>query len=240
MATAIEYGLIAALVAVGVITAAQAEDEAFLRAFLETYEGLCVLAGTGIATPTGSRPVETLEVGDPVLTADGDVRPVRWIGRQTIVAPFADPLRSWPVRLAAGALGDGLPVRPLFLSPDHAILVDGLLVQAGALVNGTTIARVTEVEERFLYVHVELADHALILAEGVPAETFVDNVARRRFDNYAQYVALHGECGPVIAEMAAPRIKSARQLPAAVRRRLAERAAALTLSTATATATAAA
>ena len=227
MATAIEYSLIAALIAIGVLTQAQAQDEAFLRDFLATYEGLCVLEGTNVSTPSGPRPVETLKIGDPVVTADGTVRPVRWIGRQTIVAPFADPLRSWPIRLAPGALADRLPVRPLYLSPDHALLVDGLLVQAGALVNGTTIVRVTDVPERFLYVHVELADHALILAEGVAVETFVDNVARRRFDNYAEYAALYGEAGPTIAEIAAPRVKSARQVPAAVRRTLAQRAAIL-------------
>jgi len=180
----------------------------------------CFLAGTHLATPDGPRRVEELRIGDLVLTADGCAAPVHWIGVQTIVPVFADPLRSFPVRIAAGALGPGMPRRDLLLSPDHALFLDGVLVQAGALLNGTTIVREREMPERFTYFHVELDDHALILAEGVPTETFVDNVTRRRFDNYAQYEALYGEDRGIIPEMALPRVKSARQLPQAMRRRL--------------------
>ena len=181
---------------------------------------VCFLEGTRIATPDGLRAVETLSIGDLVTTADGTTRPVRWIGRQTIVAVFADPLHAYPIRIAQGALGDGLPVRDLFVSPDHALLVDRLLVQAGALVNGTTIVRAPAPAAHFTYFHVELAGHDLILAEGVPAETFVDHVTRRRFDNYADFAALYGDERTVIAELAVPRIKSARQMPRATRERL--------------------
>ncbi len=185
---------------------------------------VCFLEGTRIATPDGLRAVESLSIGDLVTTADGTTRPVRWIGRQTIVAVFADPLHAYPIRVAQGALGEGLPVRDLFVSPDHALLVDGLLVQASALVNGTTIVRAPAPAARFTYFHVELADHALILAEGVPAETFVDHVTRRRFDNYAEFEALYGGEQPNIAELDMPRIKSARQLPRATQAKLAHAA----------------
>ena len=166
-------------------------------------------------------PVEALAIGDPVRTADGRTAPVRWVGVQSVVTLFADPLRTLPIRIAAGALGEDLPIRDLCVSPDHALLLDGVLVQAGALVNGTTIVRETAMPERFTYYHVELDDHSLILAEGVPAETFVDNVTRRRFDNWAEYAALYGEDAAAIAEMDAPRVKSARQLPTALRMRIA-------------------
>jgi len=181
---------------------------------------VCFLAGTAIATPAGPRPIEELAIGDFVLTADGRAASVRWMGVQTVATVFADPLRSLPIRIAAGTLGDGLPHRDLFVSPDHALFLDGVLVQAGALVNGTTIVRDTAMSERFTYFHIELDDHALILAEGVPAETFVDNVTRRRFDNFAEFEALYGDTGVSIAEMDVPRIKSARQLPAVLRARL--------------------
>jgi len=93
-------------------------------------------------------------------------------------------------------------------------------------VNGTSICRLTSAElgQCYTVYHVELEDHSLILAEGVPAETFVDNVTRRRFENYAEFEALYGDIGPSIAEMERPRIKSARQLPAAIRQLLEERA----------------
>ena len=185
---------------------------------------ICFLAGTLIATPGGERPVEALSIGDLIVTADGESAPVRWIGVQSVVTFFADPLHSFPIRIAAGALGEGLPTRDLLVSPDHALMLDGVLVQAGALVNGTTIVRETAMPERFTYYHVELDDHSLVLAEGVPAETFVDNVTRRRFDNFAEYEALYGDAAASIAEMDAPRVKSARQLPQALRERLAARA----------------
>ena len=187
---------------------------------------VCFLAGTGIATPAGETPVEALAIGDLVLTADGHAAPVKWVGVQTVATLFADPVRTFPIRITAGALRPDLPARDLLVSPDHALFLDGVLVQAAALVNGTTIVRETAMPERFTYFHVELEDHSLIFAEGVPAETFLDTVTRRRFDNWAEYEALYGDTGPVLAELPSPRIKSARQLPQALARRLAARAAA--------------
>ncbi|WP_160000057.1 Hint domain-containing protein [Roseomonas sp. 18066] len=180
----------------------------------------CFLAGTRIATPEGERAIETLSIGDRVLTATGEALPIRWIGRQTVVAAFADRARAWPVRIGAGALGQGLPRRDLFVSPDHALLVEGLLVQAGALVGQPGIARVTQPAPRFTYHHLELPKHALVLAEGAAAESFVDNVTRARFDNFPEYVALHGDTPAATDELPLARVKSARQLPASLRNSL--------------------
>ncbi len=173
---------------------------------------ICFYPGTLIATSDGPRAVETLVIGDCVLTHAGAPAPVRWMGRQTVSTRFGDPMRVLPIRILAGALGEGLPRRDLLVSPDHAILVGGVLVQAGALVNGATILRERDVPERFTYHHVELATHALLLAEGVPAETFVDNIDRAAFDNWAEHEALYGHL-PGIAEMPRPRAKARRQVP---------------------------
>jgi hypothetical protein len=97
------------------------------------------------------------------------------------------------------------------------------------LVNDTTIVRVKNPEPRLVYYHVELEDHALILAEGVASEMFADNVTRRRFDNYADYEAMYGAGELAIAEMDVPRAKSARQLPRMVRERLAAQSKALSV-----------
>ena len=148
---------------------------------------VCFFPGTLVRTPAGEVAVETLRAGDLVLTACGRAAPVRWLGRQTVSTRFADPLRALPIRISAGALGENLPARDLLVSADHALLVDGVLAQAGALENGTTIRRDAGVPQVFTYWHVELADHALILAEGVPAETFIDNVARLAFDNWDEH-----------------------------------------------------
>jgi hypothetical protein len=183
----------------------------------------CFCAGTGIATPRGAVAVETLRRGDLVTTSDGRALPVRWLGVQTVDTRFADKLRVLPIRIQAGALGEALPQRDLLLSADHALLIDGVLIQAGALVNGLSILRETDMPEVFTYYHVEVADHALIHAEGVPAETFIDNVDRLAFDNWAE----HEAPAVAIVEMDLPRAKSARQVPASIRARLSVRAAAL-------------
>lgn len=194
--------------------------------FSDKSETLCFLSGTRIRTPSGEVAVEKLRPGDLALTAEGEARPVVWLGRLKVAARFVDPVRSHPIRIRAGALGDNLPLRDLLVSPDHALLVEGLLIHAGALVNGTSIVRETRVPEFFDYYHVELADHALVLAEGVPAETFIDNVDRMHFDNWAEHEALYPE-GRVLEEMPLPRAKSRRQVPARIRAALDRRAEAI-------------
>jgi hypothetical protein len=184
----------------------------------------CFAAGTRIATARGKIAVEKLNIGDMAVTAGGNCVPVRWIGVNTVATRGRDPLRVLPVRIRAGALGENLPERDLLVSQDHALFLGGILVQAGALVNGRSITRETNMPRSFVYYHVEVASHALILAEGAAAETFVDNISRVSFDNWAEHEALYGS-EAAIPEMPYPRAKSARQLPAALRRRLADRAA---------------
>jgi hypothetical protein len=189
----------------------------------ETINVICFMAGTMIRTPDGEVAVETLKRGDLVLTTDGVARPVRWLGRQTVSTFFADPARSFPIRVKAGALAENVPSRDLLVSPDHALLVDGVMVHAGALVNGTSIVREAKVPTVFTYHHVELDDHSLILAENTPAETFVDNVDRMNFDNWAEHQALYPE-GRTVSELPYPRAKAHRQVPVYIRVALAERA----------------
>jgi hypothetical protein len=187
---------------------------------------ICFMAGTMIATPDGEAAIETLRPGDLVLTSEGATKPVNWIGMQTISTRFADPIRNLPIRVKAGALAENTPARDLLISPDHALLVDGVLISAGALVNGSSIIRETNVPEVFIYYHVELDDHSLILAENAPAETFVDNVDRRNFDNWAEFEALYPE-GKEVKELPYPRVKAHRQVPVYVRVALADRAQAI-------------
>ena len=71
-----------------------------------------------------------------------------------------------------------------------------------------------------------MENHEVVLAEGAPAETFIDNVSRRLFDNYAEYEALYGDETPIV-ELDQPRAMSARQVPRAIRNRIASRATAL-------------
>lgn len=180
----------------------------------------CFVTGTRIATPAGEAPVEALRPGDRVALADGGTAEVRWIGRQSIAARFADPLHVWPVRIRAGALDDGVPHRDLLLSPGHAVRVGGVLAHAAALVNGSSIVRETQVSERFTYWHVELDTHALLLAEGAPTESYLDAFAEFGFDNAEE----RAPDANAATELPHPRCKSPRQVPRAIHEALARRA----------------
>lgn len=102
------------------------------------------------------------------------------------------------------------------------MLVDGVLCEAGALVNGTTITRVplSEFGKSYTVYHVETEAHEIIFANGVPAETFVDNVTRRAFDNYAEFEVIHGANPQEMSELPYPRASNARHLPARIKGRL--------------------
>ena len=182
---------------------------------------VCFAAGTKISTPDGEKSVEALEIGDLVVTAEGRAVPVKWIGRQTIAKIFAGH-SARPVRVSAGALGNGLPHSDLVLTADHALIMDGMAINAGALVNGTTITcdPFDTLPDRVTYYHVETEGHEVILANGAAAETFVDYVTRSKFDNFAEYVALYG-AERSIEEMPYTRISTSRLLPASIKARLA-------------------
>lgn len=103
------------------------------------------------------------------------------------------------------------------------MLVDSALIQAGALVNGTSIVRESAVPTTYTYYHVELDDHSLILADNTPAKTFVDNIDRLNFDNWAEHEALYPN-GKSMNELPYSRAKSHRQVPVGTRVMLADRA----------------
>jgi len=96
-----------------------------------------------------------------------------------------------PVRVAAGAFGDGLPARPLWLSPDHAVFIDEALIPIRYLLNGASIVQVDV--PAVTYWHVELPRHAVILAEGLPAESYLDAGNRSAFANGGTAVQMHAE-----------------------------------------------
>lgn len=164
--------------------------------------------------------MQSLAMGDTVATAEGKLAPVKWIGRQTVHKLFSRE-RMQPVRIRAGALGFGQPHSDLTVTADHGMVIEGLVITASALVNGGTIDWVpmAELPDRVTYYHIETEGHDVILANGAPAETFVDYASRRAFDNYQEYLDLYG-VERIIPEMDRPRISSARMVPDAIKARL--------------------
>ena len=155
----------------------------------------CYVAGTNIRTPSGEREISELNIGDLVITHTGRAKSIKWIGRQRLTREATEtwPADVVPVMVGRFALDAETPQRDLFVSPGHALYVDGLLIQAGSLVNGQTIVRRAPTDALVLdYFQIELYDHDVILAEGAPAETFLASANRELFDNRAEYEALYG------------------------------------------------
>ncbi len=151
-----------------------ADDEVLLQPIS------CFAAGTRIATPDGWAAVEALRVGDLVLTQSGATLPILWIGsRHVDCRRHATPAQVQPIRIEPHSFGPGTPRRPLYLSPDHAVHVEQVLIPVKYLVNGTTIRQ--QNAPAVTYFHVELPCHSILLAEGLPVESYLDTGDRPSF-----------------------------------------------------------
>lgn len=157
-------------------------------------QSVCYMAGTRILTPDGERAVETLAPGDVVQTLiDGTLVPrvVRWVGSRRInLRTHPRPDTVAPILIRQDAFAAGIPQRDLYVSPAHAILVDGQLVCARLLDNGMTIRQ--DIDRTVVdYFHVELDTHAILLAEALPAESYLDTGNRGFFANGGAPLVLH-------------------------------------------------
>lgn len=184
-------------------------------------EVTCYARGTRIATARGEVAVEALRIGDVVPTLHAGPQKIKWIGMRGYGAPFANHAKVLPVCLRAGALGEGVPARDLYVSPGHAICIDGVLVHAARLVNGVSIIQPPRVDE-VIYYHIELENHEVIFAENCPAETFMGEYFRQQFHNAASFRELYPQ-GGAPEHMCLPRLDSGFQLDA-IWRRIAARA----------------
>jgi Ca2+-binding RTX toxin-like protein len=142
----------------------------------------CFTPGTWISTDRGEVLVEALRPGDRVLTRDHGWQEIRWTGRRDL--SLADLIVSpalQPVRIAAGALGGGLPCRDMLVSPQHRMLIEGagpamwfgtdeVLVAA---LHMTGMPGICQVLTRGVsYIHVMCDAHEIIRADGAWTESF--------------------------------------------------------------------
>ena len=162
----------------------------------------CFAAGTMIETDSGECAVEDLQIGDLVLTMDGGLQPVLWIGAST-VAGTGDHA---PIHFAPGAIGNS---RALRVSPQHRILLSGwetevvcgqaeVLAAAKHLVNGTTIA--PRPQARITYYHLLLPCHHLIWSDGCWTESFFPGDAILS-GNRALQIDMSRHAGPQLRQM---------------------------------------
>ena len=144
-------------------------------------EMACFAHGTRLLTPNGYKPVQAFAPGDPIITQAGAKKPVRWIGRRVVEIGARAPADLRPVIVMQGALGPGIPSRPIRLSPSHAVFIDGVLVPVMHLVNGATILRDRKTGP-VTYYHLELDRHELVMADGLLLETYLDTGNRGQFE----------------------------------------------------------
>ncbi|MEO0913229.1 MAG: Hint domain-containing protein, partial [Pseudomonadota bacterium] len=167
------------------------EDVAFDNITI-TGDPVCFTRGAMIATPEGPRAIETLAAGDLVITRDHGAQPLRWVGSRRVLAE--EPALR-PVRIRAGALGQGLPERDLVVSRHHGMLVTGwraaLLFDAGEalvaavdLVNDSTIT--LEPAGEVEYFHLLFDAHQIVMAEGAWTESYKPLARDLSFFNAAQ------------------------------------------------------
>jgi hypothetical protein len=155
----------------------------------------CFAEGTMIATSRGDVPVERLQVGETIITAAGGELPVVWVGyRHVACSHHSHPQLVWPVRVRAHAFGNGRPSRDVFLSPDHAVFVADVLIPIKYLINRTSIAQVAV--EQITYYHVELSQHDVLLAEGLPTESLLPSSDRSNFANGDTPIRLFPDFSP--------------------------------------------
>ncbi len=186
----------------------------------------CYCRGTLILTELGEQAVEDLAIGDRVATRSG-LRPIKWVGRRGYDPRFIRGQKSvLPVVLLAGALAHGVPSRDLWVSPEHALYLNGALVPARLLVNGMTIVQVKAVDQ-LEYFHIELDSHDVILAEGAPAETYIECDNRLMFHNAAEHAELYPDALTNTGQFCALRLEDGATALTAIHTRLLARAAAL-------------
>ncbi|WP_050518464.1 Hint domain-containing protein [Pseudorhodobacter antarcticus] len=142
----------------------------------------CFTPGTMVVTQKGECAVESLVPGDKVLTRDSGYQTLRWVrARDVSGAELAATPAFQPVCLAAGALGAGLPVRDMTVSPQHRFLMSGtraemlfgeheVLVSALHLINDHSVLRVSV--PHVTYIHLMFDQHEIIRADGVWTESF--------------------------------------------------------------------
>ncbi|TGN59716.1 Hint domain-containing protein [Paracoccus liaowanqingii] len=147
----------------------------------EDIQVICFTAGTLVDTPAGKVAIETLREGDLVTTRKGN-RPVQWIGKRTLDSiDLAGNPKLLPIRVPAGAFGNGLPTRDVSFSPQHRVVVRSTIAErmfgsAEVLVSIKQLVGVNGIDvdgdvRSVQYLHVMLEEHEILSVEGIEAES---------------------------------------------------------------------
>lgn len=173
--------------------------------------GHCFLKGTRVLTSRGEARIEDLRIGDLVKTMRGEDLPIKWIGRNTFRRSGASwPKTVVPIRVSRFAIDDHTPHTDLYLSPGHALFIDGFLMEVRDLVNGTSIAPAAPPDmETIEYFNIVLNTQEVIWAEGAPVETFGGGNLDL-FTNFVEYKRLYPNDPCLAIPLVAPNLSTGR------------------------------
>lgn len=130
--------------------------------------------GTLIQTPNGPELIESLQIGQVIWTQNRNIQPIVWIKGTTIrTAP-----ETAPIVFAKGAVGN---TTPLWLSPNHRVLVSGrlakslfgksqVLIKAKAFLGQAGVS--VEASETVTYYQFMFETHCIVDANGALTESF--------------------------------------------------------------------
>ena len=155
----------------------------------------CLAAGSMLrVTPFAEVAVEDIQESSEIITSRNGIEtaePVRWVGRRHLdLTRHTRPEEVAPVRIRAGAVAERRPSRDLLVSPEHAILVDNVLIQARALINGGSIVQ-ERATSAVTYYHIELESHGVVFANDLAVESYLDNGDRSFFEDGDHPLMLH-------------------------------------------------
>ncbi|MBB2204470.1 Hint domain-containing protein [Gluconacetobacter takamatsuzukensis] len=175
-----------------------------------TYVGICYLAGSMIRMPGGDCAVEEVRIGDEVSAFDWrtdttTTRKVIWAGsKTTTVNPdLPDDEAGYPVRILKDAIADGVPYKDMLITAEHCLFFEGRFVPARMLVNGRSIFYDRSFAT-YDYYHIETEEHAVIMADGVLTESYLDTGNRGTFRQTGRVLSIGGRRKSWAEDAAAP------------------------------------
>ncbi|MEE2944108.1 MAG: Hint domain-containing protein [Pseudomonadota bacterium] len=142
----------------------------------------CLTSGTLVQTDHGLKAVEDLEAGAILFGPEGQRLTLRMVLKTSFCArELGENSKLLPVRIVAGALGNGLPKRDLLVSRQHRMLLNAPMVKrmfghAEVLVPAIRLTDLPGIYvdhsvKSVTYYHLVFDQHEIIYAEGAATES---------------------------------------------------------------------
>ncbi|MBS0961406.1 Hint domain-containing protein [Acetobacter thailandicus] len=160
---------------------------------LQAESEICFLPGSLIKTPSGITPVQDLSMNDEVIAYVNSIEVIRhitWVGRSycTVRPHLPDDEAGYPVRILKNAVAEGVPFKDMLITSEHCLFFDGRFIPVRMLVNGRSVFYDKSITS-YDYYHIETDEHAVIMADGVLTESYLDTGNRQAFYQHGKLVA---------------------------------------------------